>query len=172
MQLCPNDPRFKKKVVSSATTSTTLTTTSTPPSDSVDPAHIMSNFSASDPRFTMALKTMNDSGRMDPRLNDPRMRAAVPRLLDPQAGFGGAGAMAIPTMNCDMKLTADPRLDGCKDMRDPRLSSRNKFPDMVNPFPIGMPPNVLPIPVPVVKDVTMPPRKEDPRLRFRAAQNS
>lgn len=132
----------------------------------------MPNFCASDPRFAMALKAMNDQGRMDPRLNDPRMRAAVPRLPEPPAGFGGGGggvgAMAIPTMQCDMKLTADPRFDGCKDMRDPRLSSRNKFPDMVNPFPLGMPPNVLPIPVPVVKDVTMPPRKEDPRLRFRA----
>lgn len=167
LQLCPNDPRFKKKGVT--TTSTTLTTPTTP-NESPDVAHIMPNFNASDPRFAMALKSMNDPGRMDPRLNDPRMRAAVPRLLDPQAAF--AGAMAIPTMNCDMKLTADPRFDGCKDMRDPRLSSRNKFPDMVNPFPLGMPPNVLPIPVPVVQDVSMPPRKEDPRLRFRAAQNS
>lgn len=114
------------------------------------------------------MKSQNEIvGRVDPRLADPRNRVnqrvdnkniGVPNLPSP-------APMIIP----DQRLVADKEQVRLTDFRDPRLISRSKFPD---PLPAYMTMLSQPTQTPILlPKETVPLRKEDPRLRFRANQN-
>lgn len=146
-QICSNDPRFKRKAIAAAETTSE--------------SQIPSAFNPNDPRYLMGLKGHNETaGRVDPRLADPRSR--VDPRLDGKQHVVAATAIFVP----DQRLAADKEATRAVDFRDPRLTSRAKFPEPM-PYAAVLPP---PVQSACPKEV-VPLRKEDPRLRFRANQN-
>ncbi|XP_065206779.1 general transcriptional corepressor trfA isoform X3 [Planococcus citri] len=153
-KMCVNDPRFKKKLMNPSST------------ENVENAHSCPPFIPQDPRHALAVKSMNETPRIDPRLADPRK----PHTIDPRLDTKNA----VPNSKLDQR--PDPRMMEAKvpdkepvrpivDFRDPRLKSC-KFPEIPMPFPIMTPlPPILP-----EMAAPMPVRKEDPRLKYRANQ--
>lgn len=150
--MCPNDPRFKRKLNQANT-------------ENIDTTHVLPPFLPQDPRQALPLKTINES-RADPRLADPRKIDRYDPRLDTKVVLNPKPDQRPDPRMSESKMPDKEQVRPITDYRDPRLKSC-KFPEVPQiPFPM-----ITPIPPPIVPEMAqMPLRKEDPRLRFRANQ--